>query len=76
MALLTGVGADAAVSLYGLCLEGEYYVTLLPYSISSGALESSDVLLSYSMIALLLAQHGPDLVLLQSMGLILSYHTL
>ena len=54
VALLTGVGADAAVSLYGLCLEGEYYVTLLPYSISSGALESSDLLPPYSVITVAL----------------------
>ena len=35
-------------------LEGYISVLLLSYSISSGALQSPDLLLSYSMIALLL----------------------
>ena len=38
----------------GLCLEGYYSILLLSYSISSGAIGSPSLLLSYSVIALAL----------------------
>ena len=41
-----------------LCLEDHFSIFLLSYSISSGALGSPTLLLSYSMIALALALHN------------------